>query len=333
MRGKGPHRPACCEVFAVGLRRQVEAGGLRLSVAGVRLLLRTKLPPHLVRAYPPAPEAPLDQGAVVVGFDPDMFGMEEEDEQGGPVVAAAAAHAGRDGNGEGGDVAMDTGDTVAAATSAAAVADDDDDGDDMDPRTLAQAAARLAHMTSDARVGPAPMQQWADVYKESGPDGVGAMGGEPTIDLAAWRLGGAAAGEGAGAHTLGGFYLARYTDSPVGAFDELVALAGLVWNAPTSCAWAARVYVNNREARDHGVHHVGLPSRLAAFSLISPAAAASGDAAGHARQQAGGSGRAGNWWLPEAAAPLAGQARAHATLPVLCTRGGMGRGPRAARGA
>jgi hypothetical protein len=77
-----------------------------------------------------------------------------------------------------------------------------------------------------------------------------------------------------GRYTLGGFYLARYTDSPVGPFDEvsgmvrwllglsvatasdkrlrhvmcalqLVAMAGLIWNFPTSCAWAARVYVNN----------------------------------------------------------------------------------------
>ena len=86
-------------------------------------------------------------------------------------------------------------------------------------------------------------------------------------------------------YTLGGFYLARYSDSPVGAFEEvgllyftaevrahsaargksllrsfcscqaalkccahvqLVALAGIVWNPPLSCAWAARVYVNNR---------------------------------------------------------------------------------------
>ena len=35
-------------------------------------------------------------------------------------------------------------------------------------------------------------------------------------------------------------------DSPVGAFDECVALAGLAWDFPASCAWAARVYVNNR---------------------------------------------------------------------------------------
>lgn len=68
--------------------------------------------------------------------------------------------------------------------------------------------------------------------------------------------------------TLGGFYLARYSKSPVGAFDELVALGGLAWNFPTSCAWAARVYVNNKEARDHGISAVGLPSRLARFKGI-----------------------------------------------------------------
>lgn len=65
--------------------------------------------------------------------------------------------------------------------------------------------------------------------------------------------------------TLGGVYLARYDDSPVGQFDECVVMAGLVWNPPTSCAWAARVFVSNKEARDHGLRHVGLPSRLAAF--------------------------------------------------------------------
>jgi hypothetical protein len=47
-----------------------------------------------------------------------------------------------------------------------------------------------------------------------------------------------------------------------------VALAGLVWDFPTSCAWAARVYVNNKEARDHGISSVGLPSRLAGFKAI-----------------------------------------------------------------
>ncbi|KAF1866663.1 hypothetical protein Lal_00018047, partial [Lupinus albus] len=38
-------------------------------------------------------------------------------------------------------------------------------------------------------------------------------------------------------YTLGGFFLASYEDSPAGVFDELVVIAGLVWNRPTSCAY------------------------------------------------------------------------------------------------
>ncbi|KAJ6943973.1 hypothetical protein NC652_009414 [Populus alba x Populus x berolinensis] len=53
-------------------------------------------------------------------------------------------------------------------------------------------------------------------------------------------------------YTLGGFFLASYEDSPAGVFDELVVIAGTVWNPPTSCAWAARVLVNSGDACDHG---------------------------------------------------------------------------------
>ncbi|CAH8358201.1 unnamed protein product [Eruca vesicaria subsp. sativa] len=92
-------------------------------------------------------------------------------------------------------------------------------------------------------------------------------------------------------YTLGGFFLASYDDSPVGAFDELVVIAGTVWNPPTSCAWAARVLVNSDEACHHGrkvggsyfvsllmmhyyyyniggvlLQEVGLPSQVARFS-------------------------------------------------------------------
>ncbi|BAT93182.1 hypothetical protein VIGAN_07210600 [Vigna angularis var. angularis] len=67
-------------------------------------------------------------------------------------------------------------------------------------------------------------------------------------------------------YTLGGFFLASYEDSPVGVFDELVVIAGLVWNRPTSCAWATRVYVNNDDACCHGRKEVGLPSQMAGFS-------------------------------------------------------------------
>lgn len=79
---------------------------------------------------------------------------------------------------------------------------------------------------------------------------------------------------------------------------QLVALAGLVWNAPTSCAWASRVYVNNREARDHGLKSVGLPSRLAAFTMQLPNS--SGASKGRSSKQ-------GNWWwqLRSAGAPSA----------------------------
>ena len=59
-------------------------------------------------------------------------------------------------------------------------------------------------------------------------------------------------------HTLGGLYVARYDESPCGKLDEVVVLGGLVWNPPTSCAWASRVYVDSAEARD-GNPHVRIP--------------------------------------------------------------------------
>ncbi|KAJ0865659.1 putative acetoacetate decarboxylase, protein NEOXANTHIN-DEFICIENT 1 [Helianthus annuus] len=67
-------------------------------------------------------------------------------------------------------------------------------------------------------------------------------------------------------YTLGGFFLADYSESPFGPFDELVVIAGIVWNPPTSHAWAARVYVNSEEACKHGRKEFGLPSRVATLS-------------------------------------------------------------------
>ncbi|KAL0335906.1 UNVERIFIED_CONTAM: protein NEOXANTHIN-DEFICIENT 1 [Sesamum radiatum] len=67
-------------------------------------------------------------------------------------------------------------------------------------------------------------------------------------------------------YTLGGFFLANYEDSPAGNFDELVVIAGIVWNPPTSCAWAARVLVNSDQACVHGRKDVGLPSQVANFT-------------------------------------------------------------------
>ncbi|XP_010478172.1 PREDICTED: protein NEOXANTHIN-DEFICIENT 1-like isoform X4 [Camelina sativa] len=62
-------------------------------------------------------------------------------------------------------------------------------------------------------------------------------------------------------YTLGGFFLASYDDSPAGVFDELVVIAGIVWNPPTSCAWAARVLVNSDEACHHGRKITAVPKR------------------------------------------------------------------------
>lgn len=67
-------------------------------------------------------------------------------------------------------------------------------------------------------------------------------------------------------HTLGGFYYANYEDSPVGRMDELVILSGLVWNAPTSCAWASHVFVDSKEAVSHGRKVFGLPSHKTSFT-------------------------------------------------------------------
>lgn len=49
-------------------------------------------------------------------------------------------------------------------------------------------------------------------------------------------------------YTLGGLFLANYDGSPAGQFDETVVIAGIVWNAPTSCAWAGRVLVGSVRA-------------------------------------------------------------------------------------
>ncbi|XP_056687008.1 protein NEOXANTHIN-DEFICIENT 1 isoform X3 [Spinacia oleracea] len=67
-------------------------------------------------------------------------------------------------------------------------------------------------------------------------------------------------------YTLGGFFLANYDHTPAGVFDELVVIAGIVWNPPTSCAWASKVLVNSNEACIHGRREVGLPSDVARFT-------------------------------------------------------------------
>lgn len=81
--------------------------------------------------------------------------------------------------------------------------------------------------------------------------------------------------------TLGGLYAARYDESPCGKLDEIVVLGGLCWNPPTSCAWATRVYVDSKDAREHGIRTCGLPSRAVEF---------------RENEHAGDKGKSRGWW-------------------------------------
>ena len=66
---------------------------------------------------------------------------------------------------------------------------DDEDRDDLSPRTLQAVAARFSHLTSENLITDEdlPRNQYADLFKESGPDGAGEMGGEPLCTLVCYK--------------------------------------------------------------------------------------------------------------------------------------------------
>ncbi|KAG1663161.1 hypothetical protein FOA52_006058 [Chlamydomonas sp. UWO 241] len=165
---------------------------LSLDVVSVRLLRSSALPPHvaLCHAHHDAVLLGLDPDAACAGGDGDVAGGSGS---GHGAAAAAAGNRAGGGGGGGADVHIDCtrggagiggagigGAGIGGGGGAAPM--DEDDGD-MDPRTLAQAAAALAKFTSDEVEAATDRHQWTDIYKESGPDGVGAMGGEPSLDL------------------------------------------------------------------------------------------------------------------------------------------------------
>ncbi|DBA75109.1 TPA: hypothetical protein ACH3X1_010431 [Trebouxia sp. C0004] len=66
----------------------------------------------------------------------------------------------------------------------AVIPDGDDDVDSVSPRTLRQAADRLARFTSDQPADDAvPRNEFLDLYNEVGPDNVGGMGREPACTV------------------------------------------------------------------------------------------------------------------------------------------------------
>ncbi|KAJ9505203.1 hypothetical protein QJQ45_027457 [Haematococcus lacustris] len=170
-----------------------------LQATGVRLVGASCLPPHCTLPSPGGE-------AVVLGLDP--LGCEGAGGElgGGPAASAptvgglppagaaggASAGLGRAGQGRAGqgracfdslasipwsvvddEACMPVPCWVHGAWPCSADLDRSDmEEDDMDPRTLEAAAARLAQYTSDQPVGNLPLQQWADIYKETGAEEV-----------------------------------------------------------------------------------------------------------------------------------------------------------------
>ncbi|KAL6762933.1 hypothetical protein V8C86DRAFT_2432243 [Haematococcus lacustris] len=154
-----PTGELCCVVWAVGSKSSTQPAACQplsapepapsLQVTGVRLVGASCLPPHCTLPSPGGE-------AVVLGLDP--VGCEGAGgELGGGPAASAPAVGGPPSSGAAGGADLDRGDM---------------EEDDMDPRTLEAAAARLAQYTSDQPVGNLPLQQWADIYKETGAEEV-----------------------------------------------------------------------------------------------------------------------------------------------------------------
>lgn len=148
-------KPARCEVHAVSLARgESGQGPLPLHVDGVQLLRRSPLPPHAALCNPAT-------HSILIAIDPDQ----DEDEDDGAASGA---------------VPSSTGGTTSNPPPV-----EEDGVEAVSPRTLEAAVQRLAHLTSEDmdEAEELPRNQYADVFKETGPDGVGALGAEPACDL------------------------------------------------------------------------------------------------------------------------------------------------------
>ncbi|GAX75438.1 hypothetical protein CEUSTIGMA_g2882.t1 [Chlamydomonas eustigma] len=169
---EGGRRPrSCCQTYLVTISiviqpategQQAPHHALRLQVESVVLLRHSSMPPHFTICNP-------QQDSVLMGLDPGS--CNEEDARNtaeGNQVIHINCH--KDDAGPG---------------------NNDDDDSDIDPRTLQEAAARLAKYTSEEPMeSNPPHQHWTDVYKESGPDGVGDMGSEESMDMLLIRMSG-----------------------------------------------------------------------------------------------------------------------------------------------
>ncbi|MEW5303149.1 MAG: hypothetical protein WDW36_005870 [Sanguina aurantia] len=95
-------------------------------------------------------------------------------------------------------------------------------------------------------------------------------------------------------HTLGGFFLARYDDSPAGAFDELVALAGLVWNSPPVVCMGCKSLCQQQGS--HGPWAPPSPWAPGSSSSNKSSSSSSSNKSSSSRHSS-------SWWGPTAAPP------------------------------
>ena len=263
---KGRH----CEVWALLLRAETDGSGSsggsstsappppRLSLVAAELLTASADVPHaaaasaradgggaaLVLAAAPAPDDDDDGVEVVYGH-----GARPP-----PTVTTASGLGATGGGGDGGN----GGD------------DEDDDGDDIDPRTLAQAAARLAHLTSDARAGALPRQQWTDVYKESEPDGGGGGDGEQGCEVSLFTAAAGAAeaaAAAAAAAAAGGPAVWRRAATVHGGAHKLLS-------AQRTCSGGGGLLLGVSDDVDCAVFHVRAVTEGGATGAVAAAAAA-----------------------------------------------------------
>ncbi|KAL3133777.1 hypothetical protein ABBQ32_008257 [Trebouxia sp. C0010 RCD-2024] len=152
IRQKSVSGPARCEIYLITLSFRSDAADAKLQTEAVRLLQVTALPPHAVVVQPEF------QSILIAASGPE---------------ATAGSAAG----------------PAPLAPRSGVAADDDDDVDRVSPRTLKQAADRLAQFTSDQPAGEAgPRNEFSDVYNEVGPDNVGGMGAEPSCTATLFAL-------------------------------------------------------------------------------------------------------------------------------------------------
>lgn len=147
-------------------QQQQQGGGLALALVSAQRLQASGDVPHASAANPVT-------GALLVAAAPAPDGVDDDGGEGGGDAGAAVMATPRAGLGAAAGTIGTAGTEVPAAPAAgptsaaaqhggraAADVDDDDDDDDVDPRTLAQAVARLAQFTSEERVGEDP--GWGD---------------------------------------------------------------------------------------------------------------------------------------------------------------------------